>query len=202
MWPSGNEASRTFQISQLETELNNATSILSDTLDRGLKLLMSDTPTFVTWAQSGEYCGNGTIDIAAKTDDLDLALRTYVTSESMKQNGWYAVPLTISTKEEYDAKMANAVSPGAKGWWEGPDVVNKIYWSPITGRQYSVEHKDDTTISPGDLRSQIESQKWADMPTLFDGSYNCTSNGLAGTDKYFQVCPGTFPLVFRCLPQI
>ena len=179
MWPAGGEASRTFQISSLNTQLNNASMTLSETLDRGLKLLMSDVPTFVSYAQSGNYCGNETIDIAIKTEGLDLALRTYVTSESMKQNGWYAVPLKISSEEEYQALVDAA--PTAKGWRTGQDVVDKIWWSPTTGRQYSLEHKGTFTVSARDLMESIESFGWANIPTLFDGSYNCTAAGRAGT---------------------
>ena len=185
MWPTGSDASRTFQISALNTELNNASSELSTILDRGLKTLMQDVPTFVSYAQTGAYCGNSTIDIAAKTDDLDLALRTYITSESMKQNGWYAVPLRISTQQEYQALVDAA--PTALGWRAGPDVVDKIYWSPASGRQYSLEHNGDNTIAPSDLRTSIESQGWADMITLFDGSFNCTAAGKAGSEDLIAV---------------
>ena len=196
MWPTGSDASRTFQISQLNTQLSNATDSLSEILDRGLKLLMSDTPTFVSFAQSGAYCGNGTIDIAAKTDDLDLALRTYLTSESMKQNGWYAVPLRISTEEEYKNLTDSAST--ARGWRAGPDVVNKIWWSPVTGRQYSLENKGNPGVDPLDLKNSISSQGWADMTTLFDGSYKCTADGRAGSSDLIQVCRYWKPVLHLC----
>ena len=185
MWPSGSDSSRMFQISELNSQLDNATSSLSEILDRGLKVLMEDVPTFVSYAQTGAYCGNETIDIAEKTDDLDLALRTYITSESMKQNGWYAVPLKISTQQEYQALVDAA--PTAMGWREGPDVVGKIYWSPASGRQYSLEHNGGDTIAPSDLRTSIESQGWADMVTLFDGSYTCTARGNAASADLINV---------------
>lgn len=180
MWPAGGETSRTFQIASLNTQLSNASMSLSETLDRALKLLMSDVPTFVNYAESGNYCGNETIDIAMKTEGLDIALRTYVTSESMKQNGWYAVPLKISTEEEYQALVDAA--PTAKGWRNGSDVVDKIWWSPTTGRQFSLEHSGTFTVSSPDLMANIESYGWANIPTLFGGSYNCTAAGRAGTE--------------------
>lgn len=48
MWPSGTDGSQTFQISKLDTQLSNATTSLSAILNRGLGLLMSDVPTFVS----------------------------------------------------------------------------------------------------------------------------------------------------------
>ena len=47
MWPTGSDDSQTFQISQLSSQLSNSTIALSRILDRGLKLLMTDVPTFV-----------------------------------------------------------------------------------------------------------------------------------------------------------
>ena len=173
------------QISELNSRLSNATDELAQILDGGLKLLMNDMPTFVGFAQSGEYCGDDSIDIAAKTNELDLALRTYITSESMKQNGWYAVPLRISTEEEYKALVEAA--PTTRGWRAGPDVVNKIWWSPFSGRQYSLESKRSDTIKPGDLINSIINGGWAHLPTIFDGSYECTASGRAGGVDYIQV---------------
>lgn len=199
MWPTGSEESRSFQISVLESELSSATKDLSEILDHGLKLLMSDVPTFVRFAQNGAYCGNRTIDIAAKAIGLDLALRTYITSESMRQNGWYAVPLRISTEEEY--KNLTDSAPTARGWRAGPGVVGKIWWSPTTGRQYSLEHKGNPTIDPPDLISSITTQGWANMPTLFDGSFNCTADGRAGAPDLTKIFfDGTLDV--SCISQL
>ena len=208
MWPTGSDSSRQFQISALSTKLNNATDELSEILDRGLKLLMSDVPTFVSYAQSGAYCGSETIDIAEKTDHLDLALRTYITAESMRQNGWYAVPLRISTEAEYKAQVdASLVEGVARHWSEGPEVVGKIWWSPVSGRQYSLEHKDDVTIKPPELKNLIISEGWADMVTLFDGAYDCTARGRSGTLDLVQVqfdgtldtaCISSLPIYVPC----
>lgn len=185
IWPTGGAASRMVQISELNSRLSEATDELAEILDRGLKLLMSDMPTFVGFAQSGEYCGDDAIDIAAKTNELDLALRTYITSESLKQNGWYAVPLRISTEEEYKALVEAA--PTARGWRAGPEVVNKIWWSPFTGRQYSLESKRPDTIKPGELINSIINGGWAHLPTIFDGSYDCTAWGRTGGTDLIRV---------------
>ena len=182
------------QISELNNRLSNATDELAEILDRGLELLMNDMPTFVGFAQSGEYCGDDSIDIAAKTNELDLALRTYITSESMKQNGWYAVPLRISTEEEYKGLVEAA--PTAWGWRAGPEVVNKIWWSPFTGRQYSLEHKGPETIKAKDLINSIINGGWAHLPTIFDGSYECTAWGRAGALDLIRVSYFSIAVVF------
>lgn len=48
MWPAGTDGSQTFQISKLDTQLSNASDSLSGILNRGLGLLMTDVPTFVS----------------------------------------------------------------------------------------------------------------------------------------------------------
>ncbi len=48
MWPTGSDGSQTFQISKLDTQLSNATTSLSAILNRGLGLLMTDVPTFMS----------------------------------------------------------------------------------------------------------------------------------------------------------
>lgn len=145
---------------------------------------MTDMPTFVVWSQSGAYCGSESIDIATRTKDLDLALRTYITSESMKQNGWYAVPVGHITKEKWDflqtpqtsctpsrgvGNLCTQIAPAGDSYW----------WSPVTTMQYGLKHDGDGTIKPHDLINLTSSEGWADMEALFDGAFNCTSNGWA-----------------------
>ena len=112
MWPTdGSEWSRSVQIAQLQTQLQNATGELGAILDRGLKLLMSDVPTFIGYAQSGAYCNNQTVDLEEKTDDLDFALRTYMTGESLKKNNWYAIPAVNSSEADYKAQKNPPLVP-------------------------------------------------------------------------------------------
>ena len=215
MWPTGDEASKTFQIAQLDTELSVASKNISAMLDRGLKLLMTDVPTFVSFAQRGDYCGNGTVDINEKLDHLDVALRTYITSESLKQNGWYARPLKISTEEEYQT-MLTTQSPAEKscnGWTlhgctvDFKEIKNRIWWSSSTGRQYSLEHKGDQTILPSALLPMLTSQEWANMFLLFDGSYDCVAEGRVDSQDLLSIkydgtldtsCISRLPMLREC----
>lgn len=162
--------------------------------------------TALSFAQTGAYCGNDTVDLAEKTDDLDIYLRTYITSESMKQNNWYAQPMGIMTQEQFQ----NIKNPEPSCTIHGCttiDVIGKIWWSSVTGRAYSLEHNGDSTVNPKDLKSQLETQRWADMFHLLDGSYNCTADGRAGSADMLRVnydgtldvsCISRLPIYIPC----
>lgn len=215
MWPTGDEASKTFQIAQLDTELSQASKNISAMLDRGLELLMTDVPTFVSFAQGGDYCGNGTVNVNEKLDHLDVALRTYITSESLKQNGWYARPLGVSTEEEYQTMLTtqSAAEKSCNDWTLHGCTVNfkelksRIWWSSSTGQQYSLEHKGSQTILPSALLPMLTDQEWANMFLLFDGSYNCTVQGRVDSSNLIRIkydgslnteCISRLPMLREC----
>lgn len=124
----------------------------------------------------------------------------------MKQNGWYARPLRVSTQQEFE-NMKNPPPGCTVHGCTTIDLKGKIWWSPSTGRQYSLEHNGDSSIAPQDLRAQLESQGWANMEELFDGSFNCTSNGWAGQSDFLHIgfdgtldtsCLSQLPLLISC----
>jgi len=124
----------------------------------------------------------------------------------MKQNGWYAIPLGISTQQEYE-NLKNPPPGCTVHGCTTIDVIGKIWWSPSTGRQYSLEHNGDSTIAPQDLKGQLESQGWANMLELFDGSFNCTNRGWTGQSDLLHIgfdgtldtsCISQLPLLVPC----
>lgn len=175
MWPSGDDLSRTYQIGALQEQVSNITVELGNSLSRGLRLIMSDMPTFIAFADNGRYSNNAPpLDPNVVKKDLAITLQTYLVSESLKQNGWYAIPLGISTKEQYENLRDPEGSCTVHGCSTPSITVDQIYWSPVTGRQYRFTRQDIGPQGPGRILAQIRSHKWANMPLLFDGAYNCT----------------------------
>ncbi|KAL8818948.1 MAG: hypothetical protein Q9191_007833 [Dirinaria sp. TL-2023a] len=199
----GSDWSRTIQISALQTQLQNMTSLLEGTFDRSLGLVMSDVPTFIGFAQSGAFCNNQTMDINNRTDYLDLALRTYITGASMQQNDWYAIPEKILTEAEYkNLTNPTCANPSQPHGCVTVDIVGETYWSPVTGRTYRLQNKSHYTVAAPSLLDQIRSQKWADMATLFDGAYNCTASGRAGDINSTMQIDYDGTLNTACLSQL
>ncbi|KAI4175612.1 MAG: hypothetical protein LQ346_008050 [Caloplaca aetnensis] len=208
MWPAGDDLSRTIQIGHLQTEVNNITVELSNTLSRGLSLLMTDVPTFVAFADNGRYSNNNPpIDLNEVKNDLAITLQTFLVSESLKQNRWYATPLGISTKEQYE----NLRDPPPMCTVHGcstPSVTgDQVYWSAASGRQYRFIQEGGGPQGPGRILATIRSSNWANLPLLFGGAYNCTFFGQVDNPQLIHVnfdstldigCISKLPMKFPC----
>ncbi|KAL8810882.1 MAG: hypothetical protein Q9200_002230 [Gallowayella weberi] len=177
MWPAGDDLSRTYQIGAFQEQVSNISVELGNTLSRGLKIIMTDAPTFVAFADNGRYVDNPPLDPNEIKNDLAITLQTYLVSESLKQNNWWALPLKISTKEEYDSlhdPPGGCTIHGCSSPSISPSIsVDQIYWSPASGRQYRLQHNGNFE-GTGKVLDQIRDARWADLPLLFDGAYNYT----------------------------
>ena len=89
LWPSGTTDSRLIQVGNIGNELARAHEDLADRLNNALGLLMSDVPTFLKFASSGDWTTNGTFSEYETTKGLQFAFRNYVTTQVMNKNGWY-----------------------------------------------------------------------------------------------------------------
>ncbi|MCJ1302540.1 hypothetical protein MMC08_005344 [Hypocenomyce scalaris] len=78
IWPTGTDDTTTVQISNTDTVLNQSTSQLSNMIDSGLIMLMSDMPSFVGFASIGAFSGATPFSLANQTDGLDIALRKLI----------------------------------------------------------------------------------------------------------------------------
>ncbi|KAL8799504.1 MAG: hypothetical protein Q9182_005842 [Xanthomendoza sp. 2 TL-2023] len=173
MWPAGDDLSRTYQIGALQEQISNMTVELGNTLSRGLKIIMTDAPTFVAFANNGRYISNPPLDPNQIRNDLAITLQTYIVSESLKQNNWWALPLKISTKEEYENLRDPPGGCTIHGCSTPSISVDQIYWSPASGRQYRLQHNGNFE-GTAKVLNQIRDARWANLPLLFDGAYNCT----------------------------
>ena len=198
LFPSGDENSKFVQIGDLSTELGNIAGQLSTMINNAATLLMSDMPTFVDFVQSGKYSGQGSFSIPNETVGLDIALKTYLSSMAMQGNGWWASPIGIfepgDVVDEYGCSFAdNNVCVDS--------VDSAYYLSPDTGRLYFLEHsKGYSDRTPYQLTQDLVNNQWAPLNVLFDGAFNCTAKGKAGSTDIQFTYNGTLDI--SCISQI
>ncbi|KAL8670580.1 MAG: hypothetical protein Q9168_004893 [Polycauliona sp. 1 TL-2023] len=206
MWPSGDDLARTIQIGDLSGEALNVTVELGNTLSRGLLAIMTDMPTFVAFADQGRYINVPPIDPNAVKNDLATTLQTYLVSESMAQNDYYAVPLGVMTKEEFDALADPAPFCTLHGCRQPDRTKAQTYWSPVSGRQYRLEKTNDGAYITKAVNS-LKDNNWAYLPLLFDGAFNCTANAQVDDPQVVHVnfdgtldlgCISKLPMKLHC----
>ena len=157
MWPSAlNSATDT--VSNLVSNHLSDSASYAPVLTAGLQLIMGDVGTFIAFAGNGIFSTPfaSTDSPAHYSSGFTGALNTYLLSEIMAHNSISATPGGISP--------SNPCSTGP--------LCTYSYWSPVTGRQY--------TFTGSDTLSLINEWSDVDLPTLFDGAYNCTFAGQAG----------------------
>ena len=111
------------------------------------------------------------------------------------------------------------------GWWAAPDVgpyeredfgdcldENNVctepqsgnftarYWSPDTKRAYTLNRNVDYAVDPYQLTKDLVNNQWAPLNVLFDGGFNCTMEGHAGTSNIKFNFDGT--LNVACISQL
>jgi hypothetical protein len=147
-------------------------------LNAGLGLLMSDIPTFLSFTTSGAWSTPNLIKptvLTNSTPGIDLALLTYVTSETLAQNNFSITFPNTSPENQHNASTDISDAQGNAA----------VYSSPNTQRQYQLVYNgpniaNGSTPDPYTVLRQLEANNWADLPVLFDGAYNCTLQGRAG----------------------
>jgi len=181
LWPGGTTDSQIFQISALETEVAAAKDQIELIINSGLGLIMSDVPTFVDFASSGAFSGHESLSLPNVTEGLDFGLKTYMTSESLSQNGWFAVVMGNYTASEFAnspncANVSGGTICSETGDKSHYDQSAALFWSMNTGRQYLLwKNKGNAYSYP--ILNAINGNGWADLGTLFDGAYSCTYDG-------------------------
>lgn len=214
LWPVGTDSSQRIQTAELHMQLSNITGQMSAMMDNGVRLLMTDINTFVNYAgEKGRYSGpnvtntgEGTgLTVPTATDAVAYALKTYLLSYAMWQNKWYATfdVGPYASKEEV-AKAnncifddANQVCTVASGL-----AATAIYWSPWTFRVYTLRcsHCPNNAKSPYQMVQTINQYGWAPLDVLFDGGFNCTAEGRAGSSAVNINYDGTLDLA--CVSQL
>lgn len=198
--------SQLVQEAELDDMLSRAAQPLEQMMNNALHFLMTDLPSFVRFVEcelncaqlqektltnsAGQFSGPGEISLPEKTAGLDFALKTYMTSVALTANGWLVSP---DTQGFYDS-FADACPQSTDGLGSEYNICSDhtgaaSYWSPDTGRLYSLYKPDDlsqvnegTHFDTTDLLLDIVNHEWAALNVLFDGSYNCTAGGQHGVE--------------------
>lgn len=198
LYPSGTDDSKTVQIGQLSTNLGTTVNTLSSMIDNSVKLLMSDLPTFVQFAQSGKYSGMVSFSIPNETVGLDIALKTYLTSMAMGGNGWWAgtsVGPYLRTDDIFQSCVFNEYNLCVDSY------DNARYLSPDTGRLYTLVHSSGfADRTSNQLAQDLVKNQWAPLNVLFDGAFNCTKKGNPGTTGIQFTFNGTLDI--SCISQL
>ena len=174
-----------------EIELANNTAYAEEMLQSALNLIMSDVPTFSSWAAHGLYSGPTLFNLAQPATGITSAFTTYLVGEVLSQAGFSATPTTKNFFKEAFQDQRRCTSLG-----DVCEASNHIsyYWSPVTQMQYEINEPSDWARHLG-KQSVIEEFGYESsafglldyietldvyMPVLFDGAYNCTLEGKAG----------------------
>ena len=123
---------------------------------------MSDIGTFIAFAGDGIFStpfSQGDEPFGYKSG-FTGALDTYIVSEMLAGKSMSATPGQIVATNPCPTQDAQCTTS---------------YWSPVTQRQYT--YSDTSMLN---LISQVQGTLEVDLPTLFDGAYNCTFAGQAG----------------------
>lgn len=178
LWPADSTASEIFQISALDSELSAVTNQLGGLLNDALHLLMSDVPSFVGFAGSGAFSGTESLSLNNETNGLNMALKTYVVSESLRQNNWVGI-ITARDNHTRNPVIAPGCTDYAGGKVCGYTPLSgrpAFFWSAATGTSYTLWNNGGKDGGQ-EIMSQIFDNSWADIGMLFDGAFNCTFAG-------------------------
>lgn len=176
-----------------DVELANCTAYAGNLLQSALNLIMSDVPTFTSWAAHGLYADPVffNLPLPLPAAGIKSAFTTYLVGEALSQTHFSATPTTKTFFKEafQDRRTCTTLGDVCE------DGKHKAYyWSPVTQMQYEINEPSDWTRNTGripvialigyeasafGLLEYIETSN-VFMPVLFDGAYNCTLKGRAG----------------------
>lgn len=196
LMPTGTDSSKFYQIGELESKLGDAISELKTMINAAVEKLMSDMPTFVKFVESGKYSGQTSYSLPNQTVGLNIALKTYLASTSMSDNGWWAVP----SMGPYDLD-GPVTCMDENSVCTDPTNSTAIYYSPDTKRSYTLSYNSGySSVTPYQLTRDLVANQWAPLNVLFDGAFNCTAEGHAGTNNINFNYDGT--LNVACISQL
>ncbi|KAI4093256.1 MAG: hypothetical protein LQ339_007734 [Xanthoria mediterranea] len=173
MWTAGDDLSLTIQIGALQEKVSNLTVELCNTLSCGLRIIMTDVPTFVAFADKGQYIDNPPFDPKELKNDLAVIIQTYVVTQALAQNSWKALRMSEISKEDFGNLHGPQSLCTVHGCSTPNSNIKQLYWSPLSRRHYRAQHGGSADGSTGISLEKIREANWADLPLLFDSAFNC-----------------------------
>ena len=86
IWPTGTTSSQIVQIGDLAGTLGSIDSEVSDMINGSLELLMTDVPSFISFASTVAGSGGIAYSLPDTVKGLDLGLKTFLVSTAISQN--------------------------------------------------------------------------------------------------------------------
>ena len=78
------------QIGDLQSKLGSINSDLSDRLQSGLEIFMSDVGAFTSFASQGSFSGQLIPSLPNETEILNIGLKPYILTTAMDHSEWSA----------------------------------------------------------------------------------------------------------------
>lgn len=207
-------------IGNLDTMIGRVNDGLQEGFNNLLNGIMTNVTEFTAFASSGVWSGRSTPDVFKAKVGFDDMLKTYVTSEALRANKYYAMvgsaknPGTTDQatwdNQKYDPYPDDGIPADRP---VGPFFRN-TYRSTTTGRVYllvwnghGVDNAPTNGHSAIESLWQLQAENWASMDVLFDGAWNCTAAGNAGKDQVLGInpdgslnpaCISRLPIYFNC----
>ncbi|KAL8892150.1 MAG: hypothetical protein Q9215_000907 [Flavoplaca cf. flavocitrina] len=207
LWPVGTDQSRFIQTGELRLQLANISTAMSAMMDGGVRLLMTNIGTFANYADNGRYSGPNVTDtgegspltVPSAGDAVAYALKTFLLSYSLWKNNWYATFHLGPYPTAEDVRLAFNCEIQADTGLCG--TTGARYWSPYTQRVYELKVEGpDEALEPREMVQTMLAYGWAPLSVLFDGAWNCTSEGRAGSSAVNFNYDGTLDLA--CVSQL
>lgn len=207
LWPTGTDQSRFIQTAELRLQLANISADMSAMMDGGLRLVMTESNSFVNYANNGRYSGPNVTDtgegsqltVPSAGDAVAYALKTYLVSYSMWKNKWYSTFNLGPYATIDDVYRAFGCTIDPQTGLCGEDGAK--YWSPYTQRVYDLKCEGpEEALEPREMIKTILNYGWAPLNVLFDGGFNCTAEGRAGSSAVSFNYDGTLDLA--CVSQL
>ena len=171
MWPSGTESTKSIQIGDLDIQLLALTSDLTQMLNNGVQVVMSDLPSFLGFASTGAFSSNDVPSIPAETEGMDLALKTFLLTTAMTANGLGVGIQTLATSAawlETSPDVSQACTLDAN------NRCGDYYWSTTYSQAFEISPMTDSAPNVAGLMSWIENTSGATLSSVFDAAYKCT----------------------------
>ncbi len=171
MWPSGSESTKSIQIGDLDAKLIDLNNDLTQMLNNGLRVVMSDLDSFLGFASTGSFSSNNMPSIAAETEGMDLALKTFLLTSAMTANdlgGGIQFLATGVAWLENPPEASQACTIDASG------LCGQNYWSSELSQAFNIEPLTDSAPNIADLMSWIEDSSGVTFSSVFDAAYKCT----------------------------
>ena len=98
--PTGTVESQVVQLSALDQYLGVILEKLSESFSNGLKMITGDINVFLEFTKGGRWSRDIVVSVPTGTKGLSSALKTYITSESLKMNLWHAQYVGTCSNED------------------------------------------------------------------------------------------------------